>query len=107
MMTTKTLEEIKRLNQAGKHDSEIADLLGIGDTSVRHWRMYLGLPKVEGYRRGAKQYAVYDGKTEVLVALGTARECARILGISPSSLRHSISMAKRGAYKKYSFCEVE
>ena len=106
-MTTKTLAEIKRLNQAGKHDTEIAELLGLSGTTVQHWRIYLGLPKVKGYRRNVKEYAVYDGKTEVLVALGTAEECARVLDVTPASLRSYMARAKRGAYRKYSFFEME
>lgn len=106
-MTMKTLSELERLNRAGKHDAEIAELLGFSGTTVQHWRIYLGLPKVEGYRRNVKEYAVYDGETEVLVALGTSEECARALGVTPASLRSYMARAKRGAYQKYSFCEME
>lgn len=106
-ITTKTLAEIKRLNQEGKNDAEVADLLGMPVSTVRWWRTRQGLPKVKGYHRGVKQYAVHDGKTEELVALGTAKECAAALGIDLGSFRKSMFEAKRGAYKKYSFCEVE
>lgn len=105
-MTTKALAEIKRLNQAGKNDAEVADLLGISMCVARYWRRQEGLPPARHHRH-AKEYAVYDGKTEELVALGTARECAAALNTTVNTFRTLISKAKRGAYKKYSFCEVE
>ena len=107
-MTTGTLAEIERLNKEGKHDTEIGEILGIRGQQVRRWRIRLGLPKVDAYFRGPrKEYAVYDGKTEVLVALGTAEECARALDTSVNVFYSLKSKAKNGNYKKYSFCEVE
>lgn len=104
-MTTKTLAEIKRLNQAGKNDAEIADLPGMPAYTVRYWRHQEGLPPVRRHRH-VKEYAVYDGKTEVLVAFGTARECAAALDTTVDIFRIIMSRAKRGTYKKYLFCEV-
>ena len=105
-VTTKTLAELKRLNGEGKNDAEIAELLGVHSNTVRYWRNKVGLAPARRHRR-VKEYAVYDGKTELLAALGTARECAAALGWTVRDFRVAMSRAKRGTYKKYSFCEVE
>lgn len=105
-ITTKTLTEIKRLNRAGKNDVEVAELLGVHINTVGYWRHAAGLAPVRRHHR-VKEYAAYDGKTEVLVAFGTAKECAAALDITVGTFKSVMSRAKHGAYKKYSFCEVE
>lgn len=64
-------------------------------------------PKLRAIAVVQSKYAVYDGKIDELVVMGTAKECAAALGIEVNTLRKAMCKTKHGAYKKYSFCEVE
>lgn len=46
-------------------------------------------------------YTIYDAATDDLLAIGFARDCGRILGISTGSVNSLISRVKTGKNKKY------
>ena len=52
---------------------------------------------------GAKYYTVYLAKDDSIVAFGTARNCARMLGLTPSRFHQLLSQIRSGKSKKYEF----
>lgn len=55
-----------------------------------------------------KFYVVYlnDGK-DTIVATGSYRDCARIMGMTIASFSSIVSKTKKGIYHKYTFYELE
>lgn len=55
-----------------------------------------------------KFYVVYlnDGK-DTIVAVGSYRDCAKILGMSIENFSSTMSKTKKGIYHKYTFYELE
>ena len=100
-VTTKHLQEIKRLNAAGVNDLEIAKQLGLSGSIVFWHRKRMGLKKV-GINKKTYTYTVYDAKTDRLLAFGTVEECTKALGYkSFSSFYQMVSRFQNGRQKKY------
>lgn len=101
-MTTKTLLEIRRLHGQGLSDTEIAKRLGHHVAWATIWRQNLGLKR--NTRPGGRPrnlYFVWREKTDELVAYGTARECARKMGIQLPSFYSEVSRTRSGKHTYY------
>ena len=83
-MTTLQLRRLRAYNAAGWNDCQIADELGLTVGTVYYWRrLKLGLPAHrDASHKRLRDYTVYDRHGNV-AAFGTARECARALGVKP------------------------
>ena len=46
-------------------------------------------------------YSVYSRKTDMLLAFGTARECAKALGLTLGSFWSMVSRVRTGKNRKY------
>ena len=97
-MTTLQLRRLRARNAEGWNDREIADELGLKVSTVNYWRRSkLGLPAIRRTGRGKLQdYTVYDRHGNV-AAFGTARECARTLGVKVETI---YSLASRSARRR-------
>lgn len=95
-MTTKQIQRLKALYAEGWNDIQIAEELGIKTGQVFYWRKgKLGLP-ARNRRRKSKEYTIFD-RTGNVVAIGTAEECARTLGIKIESVYRMAGLsAKEG-----------
>lgn len=96
-MTKKTLLEIRRRNEAGETDTQIADALGLSLCYVNVMRMRMGLPRRS--RPGGqaqKLYFVWREKDDYLVGFGTAQACAQAMGIKPESFYSAVCRAASG-----------
>ena len=96
-MTTKTFRRMRALYDMGRTDTQIAMELKVSLASVTNWRLREGLPrnlKPGGCPR--KLYFVYRAATDELLAMGTALECARGLGISRDSFYSAVSRDRHG-----------
>lgn len=103
-MTTKTFQTIRELNGRGMSDTEIAKIIGVTPKTASKWRVRLNLPKQKQRKRKSyeslNQYAVYDSNTEVLLAMGSAEECAKALGIQRRSFYRAVCDCKHKQTKK-------
>lgn len=75
-VTTKMLAQIRQMHGQGMTDSAIADVVGLAQTTVLHYRCdVLELPKnKQTWRRERlKKYIAYNKHTDELVAEGTAQ----------------------------------
>ena len=50
-----------------------------------------------------KRYTVYLNKTEEVIAFGTAKECAEIMGRSVKTFYETVGRCRSGKVKKYTF----
>lgn len=100
MTTQQQHDEILRLTQAEHMNGlEVAEKLGLSRNQVYHVLHKAGVPPVRHCRKSKlSQYAAYDRADEVLVALGTAEEVGRTLGISPWSVM-SYASRDNGKYQ--------
>lgn len=101
-MTTKMLMEIKRLHAEGLTDGGIAEKIGYSRETAKKWRKYLGLPI--NSKPGGKPYKIYfvwRQKDDELMAFGTARECAKMMGIKLGSFYSEVSRTGKGERKYY------
>lgn len=92
---------IERLYMAGKNDREIDEALMLPSRCVYRWRKQNDLPPngERGYPPG--EYAIYDAATEQLLALGTAEECSKVLGMTVGSFYCMVCRTASGKRKKY------
>lgn len=88
MTTQQQREEILYLTREERMNGlEISEKLGLSRNQVYHALHKAGVPLVRHFRKSKlAQYAAYDRADEVLVALGTAEEVGKTLGISPGSV---------------------
>ena len=86
-MTTLQLRRLRAYNAAGWNDCQIADELGLTVGTVYYWRrLKLGLPAHrDASHKRLRDYTVYDRHGNV-AAFGTARECARALGVKVETI---------------------
>lgn len=86
-MTTLQLRRLRARNAEGWNDREIADELGLKVSTVYYWRRTkLGLPATRRTgREKLRDYTVYDRHGDV-AAFGTAKECARTLGVEVETI---------------------
>lgn len=102
-VTTKTIRDIKRLNEEGLNDREIADELGISQRSASRYRRSLGLHKI-GRNKKQRIYTVWSAETDQLLCYGDAHECTEMLGLANVSIFYqTVSRTKAGRMKKYVF----
>ena len=78
-MTTLQLRRLRAYNAAGWNDCQIADELGLTVGTVYYW---------------LRDYTVYDRHGNV-AAFGTARECARALGVKVETIYRLASRSAR------------
>lgn len=112
-MTSKVLAEIKRMNENGKNDCEIARAVGTSHEMVRYYRSkVLGLPPAERrqkpwtYKKG-RTYTVYDGHTTQFVVEGAVRECAEAMGMLPNSFYRAFLRSRRGEIGRWEIHVVD
>jgi len=98
-LTTKQLVEIRRRNEAGESDTMISEALGIDQSYVSHWRRTLGL-KPQGIHKHRTKYIYYiwDSKTDELLFVGRASECAEFLGYT--AIQSFYALASRSKHKR-------
>lgn len=97
-ITTRMVKEIHRLNQEGKSDREIAEILGISQSCVWKRRKTMGLPPMGK----ARLYTVWNAKTDELIVCGTADECAKFMGYATRNNFHGmVHRMTHGMGKKY------
>ena len=86
---------IRALHAQGLDDTEIAQRLGFSPVTIGEHRRRMRL-KVNRKERGGgprRCYSVYKAKTDELLAFGTAKECAKQLGINLASFYSAVSRA--------------
>lgn len=105
-MTAECLAKIEKMNKRGLNDTIIAEALCYSPCVVSKCRRKLGLP-IAGTNRTKKRYAIYDGETTQYIMEGTAKECAKYMGIKTESFYCSKIRFEQGIYKKYEIYEVE
>ena len=95
-MTTLQLRRLRAYNVAGWNDFQIADELGLTVGTVYYWRrLKLGLPAHrDASHKRLRDYTVYDRHGNV-AAFGTARECARALGVKVETIYRLASRSAR------------
>lgn len=91
----------------GLMDIEIAEIMGVGTSTVWDRRKKLGLPKNPCNRRTAKVFSVYDGKTGEYIMEGTVREITQRLNILDTTVRSYVVRTGREMSGKYKIYEVE
>lgn len=100
-MTTKQLLEIRRLHEAGLCGTQIARETGLPYGQVGYYLRQEGRRPNPYQYPPRKEYAVYDGRTSALLALGSARECAQALGMKQGTFYSTVSRAEHGLRGKY------
>lgn len=109
-MTTKQIEEIRRRHEAGENDHIIAEAIGYSVMTIWKWRKELGLPPIEVSGLRIKPvYCVWDAAYDTLLAFGTSKQCAEMLGMKcgSASFNQLRSKYKAGKIKKYIIMEAE
>lgn len=107
-LTPEQLSLMDKLYHDGLIDKEVAAAVGCKPKQVFEWRWRKRL-KANGQGGNAvlKQFAVYLDKTDELLAVGTAAECAKAIGWSVRDFFTVKSRVKYGKNKKYVFMDVE
>ena len=98
-ITTLELRRILRETRAGTDYRTIASNLSRNPSVVLEViRRYGGNPVLRSRcgRPAWKDYTVYDSKSEEVLAYGTAKECARKLGIKQATFYQYMSRQRRG-----------
>ena len=107
-MTPEQLSLMDKLYRDGLIDKEVAAVVGSTPKQVYGWRNRMGYPaNGQGGNAVLKQFAVYIAKTDELLAVGTAAECAHAIGWSVRDFFTVKSRAKSGKNKKCVFVPVE
>lgn len=106
-ITSITLKRMHALYAEGKNDRQIADAVGCSIATVHKWRTKAGLPVTESRAPSPPRmyYTIYDAKTNELLASGSAKLCARMLGMSMSSFYTIMHRARHGMQQKYTVLE--
>lgn len=91
-MTTEQIIQVKKLNESGMPDTDIARLLGVSRWTISRVREQLGLPTVKRKGRPTrKKYTVWLKETGEMIAQGSAVEVAKKLNYSVTSIRVGMS----------------
>lgn len=108
MLTPDQLTLIAKLYHDGLIDKEVAAIVGCTHKQVFEWRWR---KRYRANGRGGnavlKQFAVYLAKTDEILAVGTAAECAHAIGWSVGDFFTIKSRVKSGKNKKYEIVDVE
>lgn len=100
-LTVLELGRIIHGTQAGVDYRTLADELGRRPSVVHRILCRYGIKPVLRGNRGRepwKDYTVYDAKSEAVMAMGTAKECANTLGIKQTTFYEYISRQRHGGY---------
>lgn len=92
-MTTKKLNEFKRLSAEGMSQKKIAEALGMSHGTVRNWQKRLGMETHYSIK-----YFVFDKNTNSVIVSGSAKQCAGRLGVS---LSYFYKISKKGTAEYY------
>ena len=107
-MTPEQLSLMDKLYWDGLFDRQVAEIVQCTPKQVYSWRNRMGYPaNGQGGNAVLKQFAVYIAKTDELLAVGTAAECAHAIGWSVRDFFTVKSRVKSGRNKKYVFVDVE
>lgn len=109
-MTTMQLSEIRRRHEAGENDHIIAEAIGYSVMTIWKWRRELGLQPIGVPGPRIKPvYCVWDAADDTLIAFGTSKQCAEMLGMKcgSASFNQLRSKYKAGKIKKYIIMEDE
>lgn len=93
-------DTIRELHAQGLTDLEIAHRMGYAVSTINGHRRQMGLP-FNPQVRPQRRYTVYKRKTDELLAFGSARECAKQLGITLASFYSAVSRAKTREEGRY------
>ena len=107
-MTPDQLSLMDKLYHDGLIDKDVAAAVGCKPKQVFDWRWRKRYrANGQGGPAVLKQFAVYIAKTDELMAVGTAAECAHAIGWSVRDFFTVKSRVKSGKNKKYVFVDVE
>ena len=107
-MTPEQLSLMDKLYWDGLFDRQVAEIVQCTPKQVYSWRNRMEYPaNGQGGNAVLKQFAVYLDKTDELLAVGTAAECAHAIGWSVRDFFTIKSRVKSGKNKKYVFVDVE
>ena len=93
MLTTGGLKKIKELAAEGLNDRHIAERLGVCKDTVMLWRHKMGV-KAAGTYDSRQYYTIYD-RNDRIRAHGSAKECAKALGIKVDSVYRMANRSKK------------
>lgn len=106
-MTTKQLMAIRGLHGEGLTNRQISEAVGLPYWQVGYYLRLEGR-KPNPYRYPPKkEYTVYDARTDALLATGSARECASMLGLTLGSFYSVVSRGEHGLRGKYEFQKTD
>lgn len=102
-MTSKDIKRMEALYSEGKNDREIAEAMGCASITVLKWRHSRGLPPTGSRAPSLPRtaYTIYDARTDELMACGSAKSCASMLGMSMSTFYTIMHRARHGKQQKY------
>lgn len=107
VVTTKLVKNILERYDAGLNYTEIAQELGISISTARKYCKLSGRDKRNDFERPQKIFYVYLRKNDELIAMGTARECAKRMGITLLSFKSAVSRCRKGTQKNYNIFSEE
>lgn len=95
-MTTLDVRKLREMHEAGATTQEIARGINQSTTVVYNWMRKLGL-KASGKhsKHRSNIYSVYD-ENDNLLAVGTVKECADVLGFREQTIYRGVTVTKRG-----------
>lgn len=97
-------KEVYRLYQDGKNDTEIEQIIGVNRKRVGAWRKKNDLPTNPYMYPKAQKYICYD-KSDAIVCMGNAAECAKTLGYKSPYVFYSVynqfNKKRSGKYRIY------
>ena len=99
-MTTLDVKKLREMHAAGATTQEIAKGINQSITVVYNWMKKLSLkaPKKHSQHRNTI-YSVYD-ENDNLLATGTAKECADMLGYKVQTIYRGVMVTKKGKAKE-------
>lgn len=107
VVTTNLVKNILERYDAGLNYTEIAQELGISIKTAWKYCRLNGRNKRNDFERPQKVFYVYLRKNDELIAMGTARECAKRMRITLLSFRGAVSRCRKGTQKNYSIFSEE
>lgn len=99
-MTTLDVKKLREMHEAGATTQEIAKGINQSITVVYDWMKKLGLKASGKHSRHRRNiYSVYD-ENDNLLAVGTAEECADMLGYKVQTIYRGVMVTKKGKAKE-------
>lgn len=97
-ITPEMLEWAEQEYKAGKTRKQIAKELGVHLNTITNYVKRKWKRRPHNY----KFYTIYD-RDDNIIAAGTARECAKQMGLTFSSFRSTLSKIRHGQRSTYEF----